>query len=370
MKTFLTYKTKELVDNSNKYYSINESKDLVKILRDSKFGRPTHVKLPKELGILPETLGLIVGEGYVGDRSFVFANSNENAVDLVLGFLKQFKVPIRIYLEVSTKNTPKAFVKKSKEFWENHLKIKLNRVRKREEFNNITKHGTIHLCMNGKIISEVIKNLVIKSKKKVEEDKEFSVGYLKGIFAAEGNVNAKKTTNCLYMVRISSKKQDERDHYKRCLKSAGLNIYCRDMPSVSKEEGKQKGWKSDKGRAGCVIISRWENFVKILMLDLLGINSEKREKFIRGFINNKFTKQFLDFENFINKKFIMKDAQLYFDFKGRHLNRLLTLHKLGYASRENINNKFEYKLTEKYMDLYKKIKSELKLFQITPLLNS
>lgn len=371
MKPLLTYNIKKLMKNYKRDYKIRERVNIIEMEKISKQGRPQLVKLPSKLTISPEVAGLIVGEGYLGGRSFVFANSNENAIDLVLDFLKQFKIPLRIYLEISTKNVSKDFIKKSQDFWENHLNIKLYRVRKREEFNNITKNGTIHLCLNGKIICEIIEKIINLSKRKVEKNKNLSINYLKGIIAAEGNINVKEKTSCLYMVRISATKQEERNHYKRCLNSSGVKIYCKDMLSVSKEEAKERKWKTTKGRAGCVIISRWENFVKILELGLLDLNVEKREKFIKSFINNKFTKQFLDFKYFINKKFSMKEAQNYFNLKGRYLNRVLTLYDQGYIERKNLNKvKFEYVLTKKYLNLYNRIMQEAKLFQITPSFNS
>lgn len=357
--------------NYKREYKITEKENLIEMEKSSKQGRPRLVKLPSKLTISPEVAGLIVGEGYLGGRYFVFANSNENAIDLVLNFLKQFKLPLRIYLEISTKNVSNEFIKKSQYFWENHLNIKLDRIREREEFNNITKNGTIHLCLNGKIICEIIEKIINLSKRKVEKNKNLSISYLKGIIAAEGNINIKEKTGCLYMVRISASKPEERRHYKRCLEKAGIKIFCEDMPTISPEEGIKRGWKTTGGRAGAVIISKWENFVKIFELNLLELHKDKEGKFMKYFVNNKFTKQFLDFKYFINRKFSMKEAQKYFNFKGRHVDRILTLYNQGYIKRKNMNKvKFEYMLTKKYINLYNKIMQKLKLFQITPSLNS
>ncbi len=257
---------------------------------------------------------------------------------------------------------PKNFAKKSKKIWENKLNIKLAKVRERKEFNNITKNGTIHLCLNGKIICDIINEISTGTKNKIEKNKKLSINYLKGILAAEGNINIKSSTKCVYMVRISASKKEEREHYKRCLNKIGIQIFCKDMSTISKKEAKKRNWKTDKGRAGCVIISKWENFIKILKLNLLEINEEKREKFIKHFVNNKFTKQFLDFKPFLTKEFTMKEAQNLFRFKGRRLNRILTLEKAKYIKRKEIKkNRFTYYLTPKYLELYEKINSEIKL---------
>jgi len=162
------------------------------------------------------------------------------------------------------------------------------------------------------------------------------------------------------MVRISASKQEERDHYKKCLEKIGIKLYCKDMPTVSKQEAKERGWKTTKGRAGAVIISRWENFLKIFLLDLLNLNKEKQTRFNQYFINNKFTKQFLSLSTFINKDFTMKQVQEYFNLSGRHIDRVLSLFKQRYISRKKVNKvKFSYKLTKKYSDLNEKFERDL-----------
>ena len=200
----------------------------------------------------------------------------------------------------------------------------------------------------------------MKRENQIEKNKQFSINYIKGIIAAEGNINIKRSTKCVYMIRISASKPEEREHYKRCLEKTGIKIFCEDMPTISPEDGIKRGWKTTSGRAGAVIISRWENFVKIFELNLLEIHKDKEMKFIKYYVNNKFTQQFLDFRHFINKKFTMKEAQIYFGFKGRHIDRVLTLYKNGYISRKKIGKKkLEYKLTNKYLILYNKLSSTL-----------
>ena len=168
MITQLNFNIKKIIQeiqSTKEKYKIISKDNLLQVNKIylNKKGRSFYTNLPKEIRISPKVVGLIVGEGYLGGRSFVFANSNENAIDLVLNFLKQFKIPLRIYLEISTKNVSKNFIKKSQSFWESHLNIKLDRIREREEFNNITKNGTIHLCLNGKIICKLIEKIILLS---------------------------------------------------------------------------------------------------------------------------------------------------------------------------------------------------------------
>jgi hypothetical protein len=356
MKTQILFNTRDLIKSLNSLsYNIEDVGDKLKIVKKyaNLKGRPFSIILPRKIQIYPEAVGLIVGEGYIGNRRFVFANSNKKAISEVCHFLEQFNLPFDFYLELSVKNKSNHFIYKSKFFWENHLKIKLKRIRLRKEFNNITLHGTIHVGINNSLVAKLLRIIIEKSKKAIEKSSSLSKDYLKGILAAEGNINIKKKTKCVYMVRISASKTEEREHYKRCLDKVGIKVFCKDMPTISKQEAIQRRWKTDKGRAGAVIISRWENFIKILQLGLLDLSRDKEQKFRKYFINNKFTRQFLDFKSFIGKEFTMKQAQNYFNLSGRSLNRVLSFLKKGYISRRELDKKrFIYKLTKKYISIY------------------
>lgn len=371
MKPCLIFNTEKLIkeiSSKNEFYDIKINQNILNITKKyyNKRGRSFSVNFPREIKISPEVIGLIVGEGFIGSRNFVFANSNPKAIDEVSNFLKQFNLPIKLYLEISVKDKNKSYVNISKIFWKKHLNTNINKVRLRREFNSITKYGTIHLILNKSLFAKLLKKIIHISKIKIERNKDYSVDYLKGVIAAEGNINVKKFTDCIYMIRISASRKEERENYKNCLEKVGIKIYCKDMPTVSPKEGIERGWKTNKGRAGAVIISRWENFIKVFELGLLEIHKEKQEKFLKYFLNNKFTKQFMDFKYFLNKEFTMKEAQNYFGFKGRYLNRVLTLYHQGYISRKRMNNRdYLYRLTNKYIQLYNKLKSN-----ITPLLKS
>ncbi len=363
MRIQLTFNTKKLIKKINspkEFYKItNKNKSLyIEKKYKNKKGGVFSITLPKQIKISPEAAGLFVGEGYIDEGHIVFANSKEKAVDIIIDFLKQFNLPIKFYLEISVKDKPKEFIEECKSFWEQHLNLKIEKVRLREEFYNSGNKGTIHISIFNSLLCKILRDIINTSKKRAEKDKALAISYLKGIIAAEGNINIKKKTNCVYMVRISASKKEEREHYKKCLETAGIKIYCEDMPTISPEDGIKKGWKTTKGRAGAVIISRWDNFVKVFELNLLEISEDKQNKFIKYFFYNKFTKQFLDFKKFINQEFTMKEAQTIFNLSGRHLNRVLTLWKKGYISRRKINEvKFIYKLTNKYLALYSKLKS-------------
>ncbi|MAG45674.1 MAG: hypothetical protein CMH63_02810 [Nanoarchaeota archaeon] len=360
MKTFLNYNASDLIKRlieKEDSYQIVDFKDSLKIIKKRRWGKDAPIILPKQIKISPEVVGLIVGEGFIGERHFVFANSNERVIKTVKEFLIQLGLPIRNYLEISIKNQSKNFIKECKDFWEKNENIKIERIRLRKEFNNTTEHGTIHLALYNTLVSKLLKHIIELSKKKIEKNKKLSIGYLRGILAAEGNINVKKKTKCVYMVRISASKKEEREHYKKCLERIGMKIYCKDMPTVTKEESKIKKWKTAKGRAGAVIISRWENFIKILELNLLELHKDKDKKFRKYILNNKFTTLFLSMDGLQKKRFTMKEFQTYTRLSGRSVGRLLTLCKKGYIGRRLIKNKYIYTLNKKYFDLLNRLTS-------------
>jgi len=98
MKLFLYFDTKKLIREINtesEFYDIDEKSKRLGVIKKykNKRGRSFSISLPKKIKISPSVVGLIVGEGFLGRRHFVFANSNEKAIEVVLEFLQQFDLP-------------------------------------------------------------------------------------------------------------------------------------------------------------------------------------------------------------------------------------------------------------------------------------
>lgn len=349
---FDTLKLLEKTKREDENMEIFSHESFLDIIRKPSLGRPAYAQLPKKIVMSSEMLGLIVGEGHIDDHRFIIANSEEKIILEIFNFLSQFPHKVSAYVEVCTKNTNKNFPNKCKIFWENKLKIKLRSIRISKVYFNTTKSGVLHVELNSGIIARLLAFIVEKGKTMAENNPKLAEGYLRGIFAGEGNVNVKKNDGCVYMLRISAKKKKDRNHYKKCLKTVGINISCKDMPSVSKQEGVKRGWKTTKGRAGAVIISRWNNFVRAIEINLFELHPKKEKLFFNKFKNNKFTKQFLAFEFFIDKEFTQKDAQIRFSLLGRNVNRLKRLCVSGFAQRKKQGKKYVYRLTSKYLSLY------------------
>lgn len=324
-------------------------------------GRNVKFLFPNKIKITPCVVGLIIGEGYIDDKQFVFANSNDKIIKYVLEFISQFNIYPSFVLEIATKNTDSIFIDKSKTSWEEIINKKISNIRLRKEFNNTTQKGTLHIKCYNSCFAKILNIIIKEIKNRVESNKELSKEYIKGILAAEGNINAKSTTtNCLYMVRISAKKEEERKHYKRCLGTIGIKIYCKDMPTINKNDERAKYWKTKKGRGGAVLINRWLNFYKILSLGLLDIHEDKKRKFIKYFLNNKTTRMILEFEGLPKKWFSMKEFKEIFQLSTKprcRINKMVALKflKKKKTNSKNISSKYVYRLTDEYSKFIKKL---------------
>lgn len=376
MEQEVKFDTEELVKSfckENQKYIYEKGYDslLLKSVIKKYNGKPSSFNFPYKIKISPCVVGLIVGEGYIDERRFMFANSNETVIKRILEFLLQFGISPSFVLEVATKNMGNEFIDKSKEEWEKVVNKKILKIRIRKEFNNTTKKGTLHVNYYNSCFSKILNLIIEDVKNKVEFNKNLSIDYLKGILAAEGNINVKSTTtNCLYLVRISAKEKKEREHYKRCLEKIGIKIYCKDMPSLGKHDKRTKHWKTKKGRGGAVLINRWLNFYKIFSMDLLDIHEDKKQKFIKHFLCNKTTKMVLEFQGLPKKWFTIKEFKDVFKLKAKPNDRIKKMIFLGFIEKRKPNPKIErskcfYRLTHSYFKFVNKLR--LNGFHATPL---
>jgi len=339
-------------------YSRGENKLVMKRIVKKYKGKNTEFAFPLKIKIDPSVVGLIVGEGYIDERQFVFSNSNENVIRLILDFIFQFDIQPKVTLEVATKNITRDFIIKAKNSWEEIIRSEIEKIRKRKEFNNTTEMGTLHLRYHNSCFAKVLQVITNEVAKKAEVNRIIATEYIKGVIAAEGNVNVKKRTRCLYMIRISAKRKSLRTHYKKCLRIAGIEIYCKDMPTIYKNDPRALNWKT--GRGGAVLINRWINFYKILSINLLDIHEDKKRKFIKHFMSNKTTKWLLEFKGIDKKWFSMNDMRNIFKLKSRPRDRVIKMLDLNFIESKIVKPKDKhprslYCLTNNYFKFIDKL---------------
>jgi len=130
------------------------------------------------------------------------------------------------------------------------------------------------------------------------------------------------------------------------------------MPTINKNDVRTLHWKTKKGRGGAVLINRWINFYKILLMDLLELHQDKKQKFIKHFLYNKTTRWLLEFKDLSRKEFTMRELKEAFKLRAKPRDRINKMLSLNLIKRRKINSKntiYGYCLTESYFEFVNKL---------------
>ena len=326
--------------------------------------------LPNKIFIRGSVLGLLKGEMLQSRNSlsdFVFANSNPIAINLVLEFLRNLKInilDIRTCLEICCKDVDEVekLKKDAIKFWKEKTGICIQKVKLRPEFKPRCIHGTLHLRISNKLLRAFLQILVNLGIEVAKSNKMFAIDFLRGLIAAEGNVNINPKTKCLRMVRISSKLESDRKDYKEILRCVGIEIFSKDMKSVSKEKANKLGWKS--GRGGAVLINRFSNFVLLLENRIFALCPEKEKKFLDGFVQMKSTKNLLRFRK-LPKRFSLKIMKEVFGLSSQPRDTKNHFLKLGFIRLVSGSGKssdpFIFELTKRAKKVLREIENHMGL---------
>lgn len=208
-----------------------------------------------------EGIGLWQGEGGKS-KGLYFGNS---CLELLLHFLRfveeklglnrnEFKVTIN-----SQTSDPED---KIKERWSKKLKIPF------ENFTRVCRDKRINqeyaqVYLNGIVLSKLMKTLHNKLKRVILQHKNFTVSYLRGIIAGEGQIALKKSGTISH-VSVSSGDLIEVNWYKKCLNNL----------SISSGKYMKNGRKFPIYGRG--------NLEKMQSLKLLSLHLDKKMKFENG----------------------------------------------------------------------------------------
>jgi len=213
-----------------------------------------------------EGLGLWIGEGgkskglYFGNSCPELLQRFLNLVERELGLSKSdFKVTLnvpRFANEIMTKKK-----------WSNILQIPA------ENFTAVCVDPRINkeyaqVYLNSIVLVELMNKLFRTIKPEVSTNEKFASAFLRGLFAAEGQV-ALKEWGTLFYVSFSSIEEDLIAFTKKCLKLLRI--------SSGKYMPKSKKFP----------IYGYRNFKRFRELGIHALHPEKREKFERGFANYK-----------------------------------------------------------------------------------
>jgi len=219
-----------------------------------------------------EGLGLWIGDGSK-QKGIYFGNTEESVLLHFLKFLEE-----RIGLErkdfkviVHTPGKNKNLVEK----WSKILEIPKENFVKVVEDRRINKEY-VQIYFNSIVLLEFFKKIWEMLKNEIERNEAWVRGFLRGIFAAEGEVILKPKTKTLFFIGIATGNQNFAEYLRKLFKVLGINT----------------GKYIKNGRR--ITIYGRKNFEKIKRLRLHVIHVEKMKRFEFGIGN--YQRNVEDFE--------------------------------------------------------------------------
>lgn len=238
--------------------------------------QPKDIEIPRFINLnedLGESLGLYFGDGTKKDIGLEFSNSSPHIMDLWLKHLKTFDInedKINYIAKVSINSKIKYNVTEDeiKTFWCSSLDIEKTKIiiqwvkSKGKPSTYLKKYGTLVIRYYDSLFSVFYNTLLENLPTFLEENEQFRVGFLRGLVAAEGNINIKKNGS-LGLFRIAGDSNTR--VFISNLLSNFFNIHA----------------KEDKSNQ--LYFSGFKNFQIVKDLDLHTLHPEKAKSFEDGY---------------------------------------------------------------------------------------
>lgn len=221
---------------------------------------PEKIVLNKSLG---EAIGLYVGDGKTTNLDRLHSDFVNKDQDLNLFMLKFFTLLGARLDDITFKiNYRYGNEEEVRTVWANALGIpreKLNIKR-----SNRYKSSTLRIQVNGIIFRLVLGSLILEVMKHLRKNKMLRRAFLRGIFAAEGSIAIRD--NYINYISISYNPSTERSI---------RDIY-RDLLFM---EGVKTVIKERRGNRGDVIVSNWNNYLRLWEIGIFDLCKRKSERF-------------------------------------------------------------------------------------------
>jgi predicted transcriptional regulator len=215
-------------------------------------------------GKLGEFIGLYVGDGKTTKneiRHAEFVSKDKELNFLVLSFFKNLGVRNEDF--TFKINYSFGEEEKIKREWIDALRISPEKVRIKKSYRY--RFSTLRIQVNGTIFRLILDSLIKEVIDQVKQNAGLRRGFLRGVFAAEGTIAIRD--NYINYISISynpSTEMKQRDLYR--------DLFCiEDIKVVIKER---------KGNRGDIVISNWNNYLKLWQLGIFDICERKKERFL------------------------------------------------------------------------------------------
>ncbi len=232
---------------------------------------PRFIKLDEKFG---ELIGLYYGDGTKNASCIEFANFCPKLLEILMSYLSscgisnknlEYRIKISDNVKLKYEITESEII----EYWRNRLdipiesKVKTNWVKSKGAASDyLRRYGTLVIRYHNSMFA-LFFNSLIKNVDNFIKSESFKIGFLRGLIAAEGNINTRRNGS-LSLLRIAGSK-NIRDFI-----SKFLNIYFHIRASDD--------WNSNQ-----IYIGSIKQFELIKKFNLHALHPEKCDQFERGY---------------------------------------------------------------------------------------
>lgn len=277
--------------------------DLPKEILILKFRKGTRLKPLRIKKMIPLNedflvfLGLLEGEMLKSKHNgsgiyFSFSNTAPEIMRKVLEFLVLLGVDrneIKFEIRVNNRNNEKCIV----EFWKNSLGIKEDEIRTYVYSNVNERSGLCSVQCFSKILAELLLEVLENIEYIFREDDHYWA-FLRGWAAADGSIHKKPNTKTIDSFQIAIKRESKQQLANRILIKLGFR------------------YNIPKNNRGCIRISGFDNFLKLLEFDIFRFHKDRDNRFrryLKRSRNVKMYKTLAQFDEYFTIKEFMEKTE-------------------------------------------------------------
>jgi len=324
------------------FYKIPEGQ--ISIWYSYGMGRISFAIVPKAINLNEsfwETMGILVGE--MQKRGAIKISNVEPLIirtiikwfDSSNIFKKEFwTFTISINSKTIGKSEKVAAENNARDFWSKEIGINKNKIGSvywYDQFNSeiVPNYGELNISFSCGVIRKLIDLLIKFSKTNSVKQIDFAIPFIRGIFAAEGEINL--NGNRVAQIGIASKFFEERKLYEKVIRRIGI-----------------KAKASTKTHH--TVITGLPNFLKCCEIDISKLHTERKRKLVKYLTNMNTIKALkLMRHDKISVPEIVKIMNLK-DYRNMNKN-LSSLYKNGFLERSKKTKYYSYKLSKLTNDI-------------------
>ncbi len=284
---------KKLVPKDWIIEDVENSKIKVYYVNKGRGSSPKPFILPREIIIdkfFMEAIGMYLGDGKLSkdDKHLGFSSIDEDMDKFILDFfMNVFGISLN-HMTISIRF--KDFKQKVLKDWSGALNIPITKLK--IQLTQRSKKESCEIQISGKVFRIIFENIINKVKESnFLENKTLRRAFLRGIFAAEGNIAVNYQQNYIVSMRF-------------CLGLHEVELANYIQNALDLEKISHKTFKRESSKSMEIYLTGWKNYYKCWRIDLFHRNLRKEYLFLSKLIKTKFVCKLND--NMRNKLFYNK----------------------------------------------------------------